>query len=62
MNDHPSLFFRESALAHRYCRGTGLEIGGAAHNPFGLNTLNVDMPFLRWTAGNVINLTQRAYQ
>jgi ubiquinone/menaquinone biosynthesis C-methylase UbiE len=36
------LFFKESRLAHKYCRGNGLEIGGSAHNPFGLNTLNVD--------------------
>ena len=35
-------FFPESALAHKYCLGKGLEIGGSAHNPFGLNTLNVD--------------------
>lgn len=35
--------FRESALAHRYCTGRGLEIGGSSHNPFGLNTLNVDI-------------------
>ena len=34
--------FPESALAHKYCVGSGLEIGGAAQNPFGLNTLNVD--------------------
>jgi len=34
--------FPESALAHKYCLGKGLEIGGSAHNPFGLNTLNVD--------------------
>lgn len=34
--------FPESALAHKYCVGKGLEIGGAAHNPFELNTLNVD--------------------
>ncbi len=34
--------FPESALAHKYCIGKGLEIGGSAHNPFGLNTLNVD--------------------
>jgi ubiquinone/menaquinone biosynthesis C-methylase UbiE len=35
--------FRESALAHRYLNGLeGLEIGGSAHNPFGLNTRNVD--------------------
>lgn len=36
--------FPESALAHRYLDGLrGLEIGGAAHNPFGLKTLNVDL-------------------
>jgi len=35
--------FPESALAHKYCIGRGLEIGGSAHNPFGLNTLNVDL-------------------
>ena len=35
--------YPESALAHKYCIGHGLEIGGAAHNPFGLNTLNVDL-------------------
>ncbi len=35
--------FPESALAHTYCQGTGLEIGGSAHNPFGLDTLNVDL-------------------
>jgi len=34
--------FPESKLAHKYCVGRGLEIGGSAHNPFGLNTLNVD--------------------
>ena len=35
--------FRESALAHQYLDGLrGLEIGGSAHNAFGLNTLNVD--------------------
>lgn len=34
---------RESALAHRYLDGlVGIEIGGSAHNPFGLNTLNID--------------------
>ncbi len=43
MNDKQPMFFRESALAHKFCRGAGLEIGGAAHNPFGLDTLNVDM-------------------
>lgn len=35
--------FRESALAHALLDGKrGLEIGGSAHNPFGLRTLNVD--------------------
>jgi len=35
--------FRESALAHQLLDGLqGLEIGGAAHNAFGLDTLNVD--------------------
>jgi SAM-dependent methyltransferase len=36
------MVFPESALAHKYCVGKGIEIGGSAHNPFGLNTLNVD--------------------
>jgi len=35
--------FKESETAHRYLDGLkGLEIGGSAHNAFGLNTLNVD--------------------
>ena len=34
--------FPFSAQAHKYCVGKGLEIGGSAHNPFGLNTRNVD--------------------
>lgn len=35
--------FPESALAHKYLDGLqGLEIGGSAHNPFGLDTKNVD--------------------
>lgn len=34
---------RESALAHKYLDGLrGVEIGGASHNPFGLNTFNID--------------------
>jgi SAM-dependent methyltransferase len=34
---------RESQLAHRYLDGLrGVEIGGAAHNAFGLDTINVD--------------------
>lgn len=35
--------FPESQHAHKWLDGlTGLEIGGSAHNAFGLNTLNVD--------------------
>ena len=35
--------FQESALAHQLLDGlTGLEVGGAAHNAFGLDTMNVD--------------------
>lgn len=35
--------FRESVLAHQLLDGLqGLEIGGSAHNAFGLNTKNVD--------------------
>lgn len=35
--------FKESELAHKYLDGlSGVEIGGSAYNPFGLNTLNVD--------------------
>lgn len=35
--------FPESKLAHELLDGlTGIEIGGSAHNPFGLNTKNVD--------------------
>lgn len=34
---------RESALAHQYLDGLrGVEIGGSLHNPFGLNTWNLD--------------------
>ena len=40
---YKSTFFPESALAHELLDGLkGLEIGGALHNSFGLNTLNVD--------------------
>ncbi len=36
--------FKESWLAHKLLDGLdGIEIGGAAHNPFGLQTRNVDM-------------------
>lgn len=35
--------FRESKLAHQLLDGLrGIEIGASIHNPFGLNTLNVD--------------------
>ena len=35
--------FKDSQLAHQYLDGlSGLEIGGSAHNPFNLNTKNVD--------------------
>lgn len=41
--------FPESKLAHQYLDGLfGLEIGAAAHNPFGLRTVNADV------AGNAI--------
>ena len=37
------VLFPNSELAHKYLDGLeGIEIGGSAHNPFGLNTLNVD--------------------
>ena len=40
---YKSKLFPESALAHQLLNGlTGLEIGGSAHNAFGLDTLNVD--------------------
>ncbi len=46
-----SFKFQESACAHRYLDGRrGLEIGGAAHNPFGLKTLNVDYSSSNTTA------------
>jgi hypothetical protein len=36
--------FKESQLAHKYLDGLeGLEIGGSAHNSFGLNTKNIDI-------------------
>lgn len=35
--------FRESQLAIELCHGRGLEIGASAHNPFGLDALNVDI-------------------
>ena len=36
--------FKKSKLAIEYLSGlTGIEIGGAAHNAFGLNTINIDI-------------------
>src|SRR5690606_14883688 len=41
--NHAALIFQDSAFAHALLDGLrGLEIGGSAHNPFHLNTLNVD--------------------
>lgn len=35
--------FKESEMAHKYLDGLkGIEIGGSVHNPFGLDTINVD--------------------
>lgn len=28
--------FKESELAHKYCKGKGIELGAASHNPFNL--------------------------
>lgn len=40
----PPVIFQESPLAHRILDGLeGLEIGPAAHNPFGLNTRTVSL-------------------
>ena len=37
------IIFPESKLAHKYLDNLiGIEIGGSAHNSFGLNTINVD--------------------
>ena len=46
---HISTRYPESALAHKYLDGLrGIEIGAAKHNPFGLNTLNVDLYENHW--------------
>jgi SAM-dependent methyltransferase len=37
------IVFRESAGAHFWCKGKGIEVGASAHNPFGLDTVNVDI-------------------
>jgi glycosyltransferase involved in cell wall biosynthesis len=42
LGGHHWTLFPESKLAHKYCHGRGIEIGGSAHNPFGLTTRNVD--------------------
>lgn len=39
----PGLRYRESKLAHKLLDGLqGIEIGPSTHNPYGLQTLNVD--------------------
>jgi len=41
---YKSTYFKESALAHELLDGMkGLEVGGALHNAFGLDTVNVDL-------------------
>jgi len=41
---YKSTYFKESALAHQLLDGLkGLEVGGALHNAFGLDTVNVDL-------------------
>lgn len=41
------MIFPDSKLAHKYLDGLqGIEIGPAAHNPFHLNTINVD--YIDW--------------
>lgn len=53
--------FPESKLAHRYLDGLrGIEIGGASHNPFGLNTINVDnMEAVELYSGSQMQLAGR---
>lgn len=37
------MIFKDSKLAHKYLDGLkGIEIGGSAHNPYNVNTINVD--------------------
>lgn len=36
MKRNKGILFNEMALAHSYCTGKGIELGAAAHNPFGL--------------------------
>lgn len=39
--------FKDSVIAHKYLDGlTGIEIGASAHNPYNLNTINVDKKLL----------------
>lgn len=41
------MIFKDSKMAHKYLDGLkGIEIGGAAHNPYNLNTINVDKKLL----------------
>jgi len=38
------MIFQESKIAHGFLDGLkGIEIGGSAHNPFGLDTINIDI-------------------
>jgi hypothetical protein len=34
--DYKIMKFKESELAHKYCKGNGVELGAASHNPFNL--------------------------
>lgn len=50
--------FKESKLAHKLLDGMkGIEIGGAAHNPFNLDTINVDVS----NDNPIYMVEQRAY-
>lgn len=39
------MIFKDSELAHKYLDGLrGIEVGASYHNPFNLNTINIDIP------------------
>lgn len=39
------MIFKDSELAHKYLDGLrGIEVGAAHHNPFNLDTINIDIP------------------
>lgn len=41
------MIFKDSELAHKYLDGLkGIEIGGSSHNPYNLDTINVDKKLL----------------